>query len=75
MQSDNTRSLTTTLVNTEVTEVNVEVGDVVQAGDALCSFDTEEIEESLADARESLDVAQAQSNLSVQGAERSLSDA
>ena len=75
VQSDNTRSLTTTLVNTEVTEVNVEVGDVVQAGDALCSFDTEEIEESLADARESLDVAQAQSNLSVQGAERSLSDA
>ena len=75
VQSDNTRSLTTTLVNTEVTEVNVKVGDVVQAGDALCSFDTEEIEESLADARESLDVAQAQSNLSVQGAERSLSDA
>ncbi len=75
VQSDHTRSLTTTLVNTEVTAVNVEVGDVVQEGDPLCSFDTEEIENSLADARESLNVAQAQGSLSVQGAQRSLNDA
>ena len=75
VRSDDSRSLTTTLMNLEVTSVNVEVGDRVTAGQALVSFDTEEIEENLADARESLNVSQAQSGLSVQGAQRSLNDA
>ena len=75
VRSDDSRSLTTTLMNLEVTSVNVEVGDRVTAGQALVSFDTEEIEENLADARESLNVSQAQSGLSVQGAQRNLNDA
>ncbi len=75
VRSDNSRSLTTTLMNLEVTGVNVEVGDKVSAGQALVSFDTEDIEKNLADARESLNVSQAQGGLSVQGAQRSLNDA
>lgn len=75
VRSDNSRSLTTTLMNLEVTGVNVEVGDKVSVGQALVSFDTEDIEENLADARESLNVSQAQSGLTVKGAERNLADA
>lgn len=75
VRSDNSRSLTTTLMNLEVTGVNVEVGDRVTAGQELVSFDTEDIENSLADARESLNVSQAQGGLSVQGAQRNLDDA
>lgn len=75
VRSDNSRSLTTTLMNLEVTGVNVEVGDKVSVGQALVSFDTEDIEENLADARENLNVSQAQSGLTVKGAERNLADA
>ena len=75
VRSNNSRSLTTTLMNLEVTGVNVEVGDKVSVGQALVSFDTEDIEENLADARESLNVSQAQSGLTVKGAERNLADA
>ncbi len=75
VRSDNSRSLTTTLMNLEVTGVNVEVGDKVSVGQALVSFDMEDIEENLADARESLNVSQAQSGLTVKGAERNLADA
>ena len=75
VRSDNSRSLTTTLMNLEVTDVNVEVGDRVTVGQALVSFDTEDIEENLADARENLNVSQAQSGLTVKGAERNLADA
>ena len=75
VRSDNSRSLTTTLMNLEVTDVNVEVGDRVTVGQALVSFDTEDIEENLADAQESLNVAQAQNGLTVKGAQRNLEDA
>ena len=75
VRSDNSRSLTTTLMNLEVTDVNVEVGDRVTVGQALVSFDTEDIKENLADAQESLNVAQAQNGLTVKGAQRNLEDA
>ena len=75
VRSDNSRSLTTTLMNLEVSGVKGEGGEKVSVGQALVSFDTEDIEENLADARESLNVSQAQSGLTVKGAERNLADA
>lgn len=49
---------TTTLSNIEVTKVYVEVGDEVQEGDIICTFDSSDLEESLADAKNNYSVNQ-----------------
>ena len=70
--SDNTRDISGELAGYEVLSVEVEVGDVVQAGDVLCLFDTGDIEDSLEDAEKSLSAAKTQSSVSVKNAERAL---
>ena len=40
--SDKTRSITATLTGMEVLRVDVEVGDVVQEGDTICTFDPDQ---------------------------------
>lgn len=52
------KSGTTTLENIEVTEVFVELGDEVQEGDIICTFDSSDIESALADARNNYSVNQ-----------------
>lgn len=52
------KSGTTTLENIEVTEVFVELGDEVQEGDVICTFDSSDIESALADARNNYSVNQ-----------------
>jgi len=54
---------TTTLSNLEVEEVYVEVGDIVEAGDLICVFDSADIEEALATAKNNYSVNQALENL------------
>ncbi len=73
--SDSTRSLTASLTGLEVLSVNVEVGDVVAVGDPICSFDTSDIEDNLADAEKSLSAAKTQTNVSVNNARRALEQA
>ena len=73
--SDNTRDITAYATGLEVLTVNVEVGDVVMAGDILCTFDTADLEESLEDAEKSLSAARTQSNVSVNNAKRALEQA
>jgi len=70
--SDNTRNIAATLTGYEVLTVNVKVGDIVSAGDVLCVFDTEDLEENLEDAEKALSAAKTQSNVSVNNAERAL---
>ena len=41
--SDKTRSITATLTGMEVLTVDAEVGDVVQEGDTICTFDTSKL--------------------------------
>lgn len=48
----------TTLKDIKVTEVFVEVGDEVQEGDIICTFDSSDIESSLADAKNNYAVNQ-----------------
>lgn len=59
------KSITSTLTNTEIAAVNVKVGDSVKEGDELVTFDTTDIEEKLADAQtsSSLDAADSQRNV------------
>ena len=52
------KSGSTTLENVEVTAVYVEVGDEVQEGDIICTFDSSDIESALADARNNYAVNQ-----------------
>jgi len=49
---------TTTLSNVEVAEVYVAIGDMVQEGDIICRFDSADIEEALATARNNYSVNQ-----------------
>ena len=75
---------TTTLENIKVTEVYVEVGDEVQEGDIICTFDSSDIEEALADAKSNYAVNQQLDSLNnyeteyadtIEEAEESLQDA
>lgn len=69
------KDLSVNLTGVEVEEVMVEVGDMVSAGDTLCIFDSEDIENSLADAQLSLNVTTSKSQIDVASSERSLSEA
>ena len=78
------KSGTTTLENIEVTAVYVEVGDEVQEGDIICTFDSSDIESALADAQnnyvvnqqiDALDNYETQYTETVEEAEESLQDA
>lgn len=70
--SDNTRNITADLTGLQVLTVDVKVGDIVQAGDVLCTFDTGDLEDSLEDAEDALSAARTQSSVTVNNAERAL---
>lgn len=73
--SAESKSITTQLTGVEITSVNVAVGDYVNEGDVLITFDSSDIEENLADAKNSLNAASAKSDIEVNSAQRNLSDA
>ena len=47
----NGKTASTTLKDIKVTKVYVEVGDEVQEGDIICTYDSSDIEDALADAK------------------------
>ncbi len=49
--------VTSELTGLKFETVSVKVGDIVKAGDVIATFETADLEESLADARESLEIA------------------
>lgn len=73
--SDKTRSITASLTGLEVLSVDVEVGDVVQEGDTICTFDTSKLEDNLEDAEKSLSAARTQTDVTVNNAKRALEQA
>ena len=75
IKSGDSRTYTATLSGVDISSVDVEVGDIVAAGDKLCTFDVSDIEYNLDNAKESLYAAQAQNNLSVESAERGVEEA
>lgn len=50
----------------EITAMNVQVGDIVQEGDVLCTLDSASIEEKIADLEKSMSNSQAVSNINTQ---------
>lgn len=73
--SVDSKDLSVSLTGVDVEEVMVEVGDTVAVGDILCIFDSEDIEDSLADAKVSLNASTSKSQIDVASSERSLAEA
>ena len=67
--------LTTTLMGVEITDVLVEVGDTVEAGQTVVQFDTEDIARSLSIAQRALNQTQGQFAIASENAERGVEDA
>lgn len=60
------------LNNVKVDTVNVKLGDAVKEGDIICTFDTEDIERNLANARTDLAIAQKKTANSMDNQSRGL---
>lgn len=67
--------VTTTLSGVEIVDIPVEVGDMVEAGQTVVQFDTEDIAENLAIAQRALGQTQGQYGISAENARRQLDDA
>lgn len=73
--SADSRSITTTLTGTDITEVNVAVGDYVNAGDTIITFDTEDLEDELETAQDSATLNSLKSSKSIDDASDQITDA
>ena len=75
LASADSRSISTNLSGTEVKEVNVVVGDEVKAGDVICTFESNELEDSLEEAESSQSLAALKNQKSLDNASDSVEDA
>ncbi len=64
--------IVSSLSNVKVAEVNVKLGDEVKEGDIICTFDTEDIERNLANAKTDLAIAQKKTANSMDNQSRGL---
>ena len=74
VESSDVSNVTTDLKYT-VKTVDVQVGDVVEAGDVICTLDTESLEKSIEKAKETLADSMAQAEKAYQKAQESLAEA
>lgn len=75
VKSVDSKEVSVALSNVEVESLPVSVGDAVEEGDVICIFDSEDIEQNLADAKASLTATTGKSDIDVSSAERSLAEA
>lgn len=73
--TEETKNVNSQLVGYKLTGVNVKVGDTVNVGDILCTFDTEDLAKTVADTKATINALNEQGNIGIAGAERSLQDA
>lgn len=73
--SAESKEISVSLSNVEVESVNVKVGDLVNEGDILCTFDSTDIEESLSEAKASLNVTTTKTQMDIAASERGLAEA
>ncbi len=69
------RDVTSKAQGAKINAVNVSVGDMVSEGDILVLLDSSDYEESLQNAKDSLENAEKSSNLSINSAQRRLNEA
>lgn len=75
LKTEETKNVTSLLVGNKVTAVNVKVGDHVEVGDTLVSFDTETLRKTASDLASSINAAKEQTNISINSADRAVRDA
>ena len=75
LKTEESKNVTSLLVGSKITEVNVKVGDKVNVGDILVTFDTETLNKTANDLAASINAAKQQSNIGIAGAERAVQDA
>ena len=75
LKTEESKNVTSVLVGSKVTGVNVKVGDKVNIGDTLVTFDTETLNKTASDLASSISAAKQQSQIGVSGAERAVKDA
>lgn len=73
--SAESHTLTTTVTEAKVKTVDVQVGDLVKAGDVIATLDTGEIERQLALAKENLQLANARAGMDISSAQRNYESA
>ncbi len=73
--SAQSKNISVNLSDVEVMEVNVKVGDSVEAGDVICVLDSTDLEEDLADAQTTLNATSGKTAIEVASAERGLDEA
>lgn len=73
--TENSKTVTSQLVNYKVTGVNVKVGDKVNVGDVLCTFDTATLAKTVSDLQASVNAGNVASDVTVASAERAVQDA
>ncbi|MBQ4530364.1 MAG: HlyD family efflux transporter periplasmic adaptor subunit [Lachnospiraceae bacterium] len=73
--SADSRTITSTLNDIQVKSLKAAVGDTVTAGQVLVEFDDSDLQDSLADAKTSLSVSQAQNANNLESAQRSYDEA
>lgn len=69
------KNVSVSLSGLEVKEVNVKVGDSVEAGEVICVLDSTDLEEDLADAQTTLNATDGKTDIEVASAERGLTEA
>lgn len=72
--TENSKNVTSQLMNYKVTGVNVKVGDKVNEGDVLCTFDTADLAKTVADLSATINAANTTSGVTVASAERAVQD-
>ncbi len=65
------KQITTPVTGVKVTSVNVNIGDIVKAGDVICTFDDSDFKEKLEEANESLENTQKLSSIEKNSVSRS----
>lgn len=69
------RSVSTSLTNTEIKEVHVSVGDYVNAGDTIITFDSSDLEKELETAENSLEINSLKNQKTLSDAAKAVEDA
>lgn len=75
VKTEESKNVTSVLAGYKVTGVNVKVGDVVEVGDTLVTFDTDTLQKSVTDLSASINATKQQTNISIAGADRAVQDA
>lgn len=75
ISTEESKNVTSVLVGNKVTDVKVKVGDKVNVGDTLLTFDVDTLRKTAGDLASSINSTKEQTNISVNGANRAVQDA